>query len=74
MQDGRRRRLGYRIHTLPGGRRLAGLWSGWARFRGEIEALKEIEEIVCVLKRRSRMKMSGQCQNPKGDHELLDLL
>jgi hypothetical protein len=36
--------------------------------------LEEIEEIVCVLMRRSRMKMSGQRQNPKRDHERLDLL
>jgi hypothetical protein len=51
---------GYRIHTLPGGRRLAGLWRGWARFRGEIEALEEIEEIVCVLMRRSGFEMFVQ--------------
>jgi hypothetical protein len=56
---------GYRIHTFRGGRRLAGLWSGWARFRGEIEELEEIEEIVCVLMRRSRVTMSGHRQTPR---------
>jgi hypothetical protein len=45
---------------LPGGRRLAGLWRGWARFRGEIEALEEIEEIVRVLMRRSGFEMFVQ--------------
>jgi hypothetical protein len=48
-----------------GGRRLAGHWSGWARFKGEIEELEEVEEIVCVLMWRSRLKMSGHRQTPR---------